>query len=88
MTTCSYCGGPLTLIAAIEDPAVIVKILAHLGLPTKAPPRAPVQVAHLFPPLFIAPRSENAFSGKAESNIYAELCGSVFSDSHLDMFRT
>ena len=30
---------PLLLIAAIEDPAVIVKILAHLGLPTRAPPQ-------------------------------------------------
>jgi hypothetical protein len=26
--------------AAIEDPPVIVKILSHLGLPTRAPPRA------------------------------------------------
>ena len=31
------CGGTLKIIAAIENPAVIVKILAHLGLPTKAP---------------------------------------------------
>lgn len=48
MTACSHCGGPVTLIATIEDPAVIVKILAHLGLPTKAPPRAPVQASPLF----------------------------------------
>ena len=41
MAHCPQCGGPLTLIAAIEDPAVIVKILAHLGLPTRAPPKAP-----------------------------------------------
>ncbi len=27
------------IIAAINDPAVIAKILAHLGLPTRAPPR-------------------------------------------------
>ena len=38
------CVGPLPLIPAIEDPAVIVKILAHLGLPARAtavtrPPR-------------------------------------------------
>jgi hypothetical protein len=39
MTTCSYCGGQVTLIAAIEDPAVLGKILAHLGLPTQAQPR-------------------------------------------------
>jgi hypothetical protein len=48
MTTCSSCGGPLTLLAAIEDPAVIVKILAHLGLPTRAPPRAPARTDDLF----------------------------------------
>ena len=41
ITTCPQCGGPLTLLAAIEDPTVIVKILAHLGLPTRAPPKAP-----------------------------------------------
>ncbi|MDH5699809.1 MAG: transposase [Nitrospirota bacterium] len=48
MTTCSSCGGPVTLIAAIEDPAVIVKILAHVGLPTRAPPRAPARTYNLF----------------------------------------
>ena len=47
MASCPHCGGPLTLIAAIEDPAVIAKILAHLGLPTKAPPRAPAQASPL-----------------------------------------
>ena len=41
ITTCPQCGGPLTILAAIEDPSVIVKILSHLGLPTRAPPRAP-----------------------------------------------
>ena len=44
MAACPQCGGPLTLIAAIEGPAVIVKILAHLGLPTRAPPRAPARL--------------------------------------------
>jgi len=34
---CPNCGGALKLIAAIEDPPVIVKILTHLGLPTRAP---------------------------------------------------
>ena len=36
---CPNCGGALKIIAAIEDPPVIVKILGHLGLPTRAPPR-------------------------------------------------
>ena len=44
ITTCPQCGGPLTILAAIEDPAVIAKILAHLGLPTRAPPRAPARL--------------------------------------------
>ena len=48
MTACSQCGGPLTIIAAIVDPPVIAKILAHLGLPTRAPPRAPVKAYSLF----------------------------------------
>ena len=35
--TCHVCSGKMKIIAAIEDPAVIKKILTHLGLPTKAP---------------------------------------------------
>ncbi len=34
-------GGTLKIIAAIEDPAVIAKILTHLGLSARAPPRSP-----------------------------------------------
>src|SRR6202008_884401 len=45
---CPNCGGALKIIAAIEDPPVIVKILSHLGLPTRAPPRAPAQRFDLF----------------------------------------
>ena len=29
---CPHCGGQLKLIAAIEEPAVIQRILTHLGL--------------------------------------------------------
>jgi len=32
---CPNCGGPLKIIATIDDPPVIVKILSHLGLPTR-----------------------------------------------------
>ena len=39
ITTYPQCGGPLTILAATEDPTVIAKILAHLGLPTRAPPK-------------------------------------------------
>ena len=52
---CPNCGGSLKIIAApstrlqaIEDPPVIVRILTHLGLPTRAPPRAPAQRVDLF----------------------------------------
>ena len=49
--TCSKCGGTVKVIACIEDPRIIDKILSHLNekaLPVKAPPlpksRAPPQV--------------------------------------------
>lgn len=41
--TCSKCGGRMKIIAAIEDPAVIRKILDHLGLDTKPPPLKPAR---------------------------------------------
>ena len=45
---CPNCGGALKIIAAIEDPPVIVKILSHLGLPARAPPRSPARRVDLF----------------------------------------
>jgi hypothetical protein len=45
---CPNCGGDLKIIAAIEDPPVIDKILTHLGLPTRAPPRSPARRVDLF----------------------------------------
>ena len=47
---CPHCGGNLKILAAIEDPAVIVGILTHLNLPARAPPRSPARA----PPLFQA----------------------------------
>ncbi|MGR8932592.1 MAG: hypothetical protein ACU836_18370, partial [Gammaproteobacteria bacterium] len=47
---CPHCGGTLKIIAAIEDPAVITKILSHSGLPTRAPPRTPAQYFDCFLP--------------------------------------
>jgi hypothetical protein len=42
MLACPRCGGRLRLIAVIEEPRVIRRILGHLGLPTEArPSRAP-----------------------------------------------
>ena len=45
---CPQCGGTLKIIAAIEEPAVIGRILTHLGLPAGAPPRAPARPLDLF----------------------------------------
>jgi len=45
---CPQCGGALKIIAAIEHPPVIVKILAHLGFPARAPPRSPARSFDLF----------------------------------------
>ena len=36
---CSRCGGELRLIAVIEDPAVVEKILKHVGRWKRGPPR-------------------------------------------------
>ena len=45
---CPRCGGRLQIIAAIIDPAVITKILTHLHLPARAPPRSPARRVDLF----------------------------------------
>ena len=48
ITTCPQCGGPLAILTAIEEPSVIIKILSHLGLPTRAPPKAPARLDAFF----------------------------------------
>ncbi len=45
---CPQCGGEFRIIAAIEEPAVIARILTHLGLPARTPPRAPARRPELF----------------------------------------
>ncbi len=52
---CPHCGGNMKIIAAIENPSVIAKLLSHLGLPTRAPPRAPARSFAFFEPA-TAPR--------------------------------
>jgi hypothetical protein len=47
---CPHGGGTLKIIAAIEHPPVIAKILAHLGLPIRAPPRSLARAFALFHP--------------------------------------
>ena len=44
---CPNCDGELKVIAAILEPPVIEKILTHLGLQPRAPPRAPARVQAL-----------------------------------------
>jgi hypothetical protein len=40
---CPNCGGELKIIAAILQTPVIEKILTHLGLQARVPPRAPAR---------------------------------------------
>ena len=47
---CPHCGGSMKIIAAILESSAITKILDHLGLPVRAPPRAPAQIHDLFEP--------------------------------------
>ena len=54
---CPRCGGRLTLIALIDDPAVIGRMLQHLELPTEVPEAGPARA----PPALLldgAPRSD------------------------------
>jgi transposase-like protein len=41
--TCRTCGGPLRLVATIEDPMVLRRILRHLGLPSTLPEPLPAR---------------------------------------------
>jgi hypothetical protein len=45
---CPRCAGRLKIIAAIEDPTVIAKMLTHLHLPARAPPQSPARRLDLF----------------------------------------
>jgi hypothetical protein len=47
---CPHCGGNMKIIAAILERTAITKILNHLGLPARAPPRSPAKVQGLFDP--------------------------------------
>jgi hypothetical protein len=47
MAHCPNCGGQLKTIAAILEQPVIEKILTHLGLQARAPPRTPARGSQL-----------------------------------------
>jgi len=38
----------MKIITAIEDPAIIAKVLKHLGLSTRAPPREPARYRDIY----------------------------------------
>ena len=61
--TCSKCGGKMKIIAAIEDPKVIRKILEHMGLDAKPPPlqpaRGPPSLESHFTDDFLQPQFED-----------------------------
>jgi hypothetical protein len=40
---CPSCLGPMTVIAYLTEPAVVDRILTHLGLPSSSPPLAPAR---------------------------------------------
>ena len=44
---CPKCFGRMKVIAAIEDPKVVCKILDHLGLPTDVPSPAPAKSSQI-----------------------------------------
>ena len=45
---CPRCGGNLKIIAAIEEPALIERILTYSGLCAQPPPRTPARRVDLF----------------------------------------
>ena len=63
--SCSRCQGPMRLIAVIDDELVARRILLHLGLPARAPPRGRASGSrqeHL-PGLVADPEPTDAFDG-------------------------
>ena len=54
LLACQRCGGRLRLMALIEAPRAIRRMLMHLGLPTEVPPPRPSRA----PPIARAPTHE------------------------------
>ncbi len=51
--TCEVCGGAVKIIACIEDPTVIQRILDHLDRQTTSPPSANAHAARAPPQLML-----------------------------------
>src|SRR2546425_2342691 len=47
---CERCGGPVRVIAAIQEPETAQKILNYLGLPSRPPPITPARYERCSPP--------------------------------------
>ena len=63
---CPRCGGRLTLIALIDDPAVVRRLLEHVGAPIEVPEARPARA----PPV---PFRDDAFrQGDAPDGLYVE----------------
>ncbi len=62
---CPNCGGAVKIIAAIEEPPVMVRILAHLGLPTRAPPRRRADSICSRQPEYLTPLRAGSADGRA-----------------------
>jgi hypothetical protein len=43
ISLCERCGGPVRVVAAIQEPETVAKILDHLGLPSRPPPTTPAR---------------------------------------------
>ena len=46
VSVCERCGGPVRVLAAIQEPETAEKILNYFGLPAKPPPTAPARYQH------------------------------------------
>src|SRR5438093_9657745 len=47
---CERCGGPVRVIAAIQEPETAQQILNYLGLPSRPPPITPARYERRFHP--------------------------------------
>jgi hypothetical protein len=47
ISICELCGGTVRVIAAIEEPKIVEKILNHLGISSKPPPTSPARYARV-----------------------------------------
>ena len=63
---CPRCGGRLKLIALIEDPTVIRRVLQHLGLPTDVPEARPARA----PPVPLL--DDASRTGDASDELYVD----------------